>query len=247
MVRIFGFVAAAVLSLQFSALPAAAEVISLAGHTVTLEPIPGFCALDKSRTLEKQAFNIYEEILAPESQLLAFWIDCGALEAMRSNTGDGLGPYILVTASWKNDRVFETGAARRLVVERARNEIAGAYGRDEFPLNPDLQSRDKIDGTVKSFAAGVKSGSQSGTQKFMGFMGRDENGLYYATVQMKAQADAYVLASVTGMTKIRRFVISAIAYERYADPQTFLTLKDRATTAVTTLIANNPFNDSYGN
>ncbi len=247
MVRKSGFVAAAVLSLQFCVPPATAEEISLAGHAVTLEPIPGFCALDKSRTLEKQAFNIYEELLAPDSQLLAFWMDCGALEAIRNNTGDGLGPYILVTASWKNDRVFETGAARRLVVERARNEIAGAYGRDEFPLNPDAQAREKIDSTVKAFAAGVKNGSQSGTQKFMGFMGRDEEGLYYAAAQMKAQADANVVAEVTGMTKVRRFVFSAIAYERYADPQTFLTLKDRATTAVNTLIARNPFNDSYGN
>lgn len=245
MARRFKFVAAAVLSLQLCVPPAMAEEISLAGQTVTLEPIPGFCALDKSRTVEKQAFNIYEALLAPDSQLLAFWVDCVALEAMRSDTG-GLGPYILVTASWKDGRLFRTGAARHTVVERARNEIAAAYGRDEFPLDPDIQAREKIDGAVKAFAAGVKNGTQSGTQKFMGFMGRDDEGLYYATAQIKAQADAYVVAGVTGMTKIRRFVFSAIAYERYADPQTFLTLRDRAATAVETLIAKNPFNDPYG-
>jgi hypothetical protein len=241
MVRRIGYIAAAVLSLQVSVLPAAAEEISLVGRTVTLEPVPGYCALDKSRTEEKQAFNIYEQLVAPDSQLLAYWMDCHALEGIRNSTSQGVGPYILVTAARKGDRLFQTGAARHTVVDRAYNEVAGAYGKDEFPAGPE-----QVDAAVKEFAASAQSGSQAGASNFMGFMERNEEGLYYATAQMNAQKDAPVMAGVTGMTKIRRFVFSVVAYERYEGPQTYAALKDRAAAAVRTLITTNPYNDPYG-
>jgi hypothetical protein len=241
MVWRFAIVAVAALSVQLCAPHSSAEDISLVGRTVTLEPIPGYCPLDKSRTDEQLAFGFYETLVAPGSQLLAYWMDCQALQGLRNNTGQGGGPYILVTAARKEDRVFQTGAARHTVVDRARNEVAAAYGKDEFPAKPE-----QVDAAVKEFAASAKSGSQAGGSKFMGFMQRDEEGLYYATAQVNAQKDAPVMAGVTGMTKIRRFVFSVVAYERYAGPQTYAALKARATTAVRTLITTNPYNDTYG-
>lgn len=244
MIRVFTTIAAAILSLPLFVPPAAAEVMSLAGKSVTIDPIPGFCPLDKLRTDERLAFSFVEEAVGADSRLLAYWMDCTALEAIRKNTGQGPGPYILVMASKKGDRLFRSGHSRQEVVGRARAEIAAVYGQLEFPTAVDSQTQAQLNNTIETFAASSKSNGQAGASKFMGFMGRDPEGLYYATAQQNAlNKTAPVLAGVTGLTKVKQFVISAIAYDHYVDGQTFFTLKDRAKTAVKSLIAANPYEE----
>jgi hypothetical protein len=244
MIRSFAIVAAATLSLQLCAPPGAAEVLSLAGKSVTIDPISGYCALDKSRTDERLAFSFVEEAVAADSQLLAYWMECTALEAIRNNAGQGPGPYILVMASKKGDRLFRSGHSRQEVVGQARAEIAAVYGQQEFPTAMDGQTQAQLNNTIETFAASSKADGQAGASKFLGFMGRDPEGLYYATAQQNStNKTAPVLAGVTGLTKVKQFAISAIAYDRYADGQTFLALKDRAQTAVKTLIAANPYEE----
>ena len=68
-------------------------------------------------------------------------MDCTALEAIRNNTGQGPGPYILVMAAKKGDRLFRSGHSRQEVVGQARGEIAAVYGQLEFPSRLDSQTR----------------------------------------------------------------------------------------------------------
>ncbi len=210
--------------------------MSLNGWKVTIEPIPGYCALDKSRTEERLAFNVVEEIVAADNQLLAYWIECPALEAIRNGVEHPVGPYILVMASKKLGRLFQSAHSRQAVVERARAEIASVYGQEEFPA--DLNSK------IEALAAAAKGTGQAGASKFLGFMGRDAEGLYYATAQQNpANKTAPVLAGVTSLTKVKQFVISAISYDHYVDAQTFLTLRDRGQAVVQSLIAANPYDE----
>ena len=244
MVRMLAITAAAAFSLQLCALPAAAEVMSIEGRAVTIDPIPGYCALDKTRTDERLAFSFIEEQMAASAQLLAYWIECPALEAIRNNTAQGVGPYILVVAAKKGDRVFRTGITRREVIAQSRTEIGAVYGDEEFPADLDSQARKQLDSTIKAFATAAKVSGPAGASKFLGFMGQDTEGLYYATAQQNAlNKQAPVLAGVTALTKVKQFVISAIAYDHYVDGQTYLTLKDKGQTAVQSLIAANPFDE----
>jgi len=244
MIRTSTIVAAATLSLQLFSPPAAAEIVSLAGKAVTIDPIPGYCPLDKSRTDERIAFSFMEELVAADSQLLAFWVECSALEASRNNAGQGFGPYILVMAAKKEGRPFRSGHSRQEVVEQARGEIAGVYGEEEFPANLDSQTREHLNREIEEFAASAKKRGQAGASTFLGFMGRDPESLYYATAQQSSpNKTAPVLAGVTALTKVKQFVFSAIAYDHYVDAQTFLTLKDRGQTTVRALIAANPYDE----
>lgn len=216
----------------------------MAGKTVTIDPIPGYCPLDMSRTDERLAFSFVEEVVAADSQLLAYWMDCTALEAIRKNVGQGPGPYILVMASKKGDRLFRSGHSRQEVVGQARAEIAAVYGPQEFPAAVDSQTQAQLNSTIETFAATSKANGQAGASKFLGFMGRDAESLYYATAQQNSvNKTAPVLAEVTALTKVKQFVISAVAYDHYVNEQTFFTLKDRAQTAVQSLIAANPYEE----
>lgn len=244
MIRTFAIAAAATLSLQLCAPPAAAEVMSLAGKSVTIEAIPGYCPLDTSRTDEGQAFSFVEEHVAADSRLLAYWMECTALEAIRNGVEHSATPYILVMAAKKDGQLFRTGHSRQEVVERARVEIGAVYGQMEFPADLNSQTREQLNREIEAFAAAANGNGQASASKFLGFMGRDPEGLYYATAQQNAlNKTAPVLAGVTALTKVKQFVISAIAYDRYADAQTFLTLRDLDQAAVQSLIAANPYEE----
>ncbi len=244
MIRTFAIIAAATLLPQLCAPPAAAEVLSLVGKSVTIDPIPGYCPLDKSRTDEGQAFSFVEEHVGADSQLLAYWMECTALEAIRNGVAHSATPYILVLATKKDGRPFRSGHSRQEVVGELRVEIGKAYGQAEFPTDLNSQTRERLNSEIEAFAATAKANGQAGASKFLGFMGRDPEGLYYATVQQNAlNKTAPLLAGVTALTKVKQFVFSAIAYDRYVDAQTFLTLKDTGQTALQSLVAANPYEE----
>lgn len=244
MIRTFAIAAAATLSLQLCAPPAAAEVMSLAGKAVTIDPIPGYCPLDKSRTDEGQAFNFVEEHVGADSRLLAYWMECTALEAIRNGVEHSATPYILVMAAKKDSQLFRTGHSRQEVIGQARVEIGAVYGQEEFSADLSSQTREQVNSEIEALAAAANGNGQAGASKFLGFMGRDPEVLYYATAQQNAQNKAApVLAGVTALTKVEQFVISAVAYDRYVDAQTFLTLKKLGQAAVQSLIAANPYEE----
>ena len=200
-------VAATVLWLLLWPTPAAAEVISIDGLALTIEPIAGYCALDKANDNERRLYGSTESAVNAQYQLLAYWVDCVVLKDSRAGGSKPLIPYILVLATKKHEWVYTTTLSRQDLVDRTFVELAG-------------------------------------TPNATSVLEKDADGLYFGQMrQVTSDQKQAVLAGVTGMTKIKRFVLSAVAYDLYADEQTFLTLKDRAATAVRSLIAANRANE----
>ncbi|HEY7687455.1 MAG TPA: hypothetical protein VH835_02125 [Dongiaceae bacterium] len=219
-------------------MPAAAEVLSLDGKAVTIEPIAGYCAIDRSRDVERQAFSSLESALGAESRLLGYWVECQTLEAVRSQGSHELVPYILILASKRNDRLFETNLKRQDVLKQMQTHFAASFGNEPFLSDASDQARMQADKAVREFESGVKSSGQTGARKTMGMMGRDDEAVYSAEILASGGPQA-PMASVTGTTVIKKLIMSAVAYDRYMDAKTFLLLKDRAGTAMRSLIAAN--------
>jgi hypothetical protein len=195
--------AATILWLPLWPTPAVAEVVSIGSRALTLEPIAGYCALDKANDIERRLYSSTESAVSAQYQLLAYWVDCDVLKDFRAGVSEALIPYILVMASKKYDWIYTTTLSRQDLVDRTFAELA--------------------------------TGS-----KVTGVMEKDADGVYFGQMrQVTSDQKAAVMAGVTGMTKVKRFVLSAVAYDLYADQRTFLTLKERAATAVRSLIAAN--------
>lgn len=196
-------VAATFLGLPLWPTPAAAEVISIGSRALTIEPIAGYCALDKANDVESRLYGSTESAVNAQYQLLAYWVECDVLKDFRAGGSKALIPYILVMATKKHEWVYTTTLSRQ----------------------------DLVDRTFAELAAGPK---------VKGVMEKDADGLYFGQMrQVASDQKEAMLAGVTGMTKVKRFVLSAVAYDMYADEQTFRTLQDRAATAVRSLIAAN--------
>lgn len=184
-------------------MPAVAEVISIGARAVTVDPIAGYCALDKYNDNERRVYESAESAVSAQYRLLAYWVDCAVLKDSRAGGSKALIPYILVMATKKYDWVYTTTLSRQ----------------------------DLVDRTFAELAKGPKA---------TGVMEKDAEGLYFGQMQqVTLDQKAAMMASVTGMTKVKRFVLSAVAYDIYADEQTFHTLKDRAATTIRSLIAAN--------
>jgi hypothetical protein len=229
-------VAAAVLCIALWAPAAAGEVISVAGRALTVNPIAGYCPLDKTRDVEKRVYSTVESAIRAQDELLAYWVDCKALSDFRAGASAHLAPYILIMASRKHDRVFQTWVSREGFLDGTYEQLTTAFGREKFLADPSSEKQEQANKTIADFAAN----SQVGERKVMGVMGRDDDGVYFALIQrIAADQQGKPMAGVTGMTKVKRFVLSAAAYDLHADAQTFLALKDRAAAAVRSLIAAN--------
>lgn len=172
-------------------------------RALALEPIAGYCALDKANDIERRQYSSTESAVSAQYRLLAYWVDCDVLKDFRAGVSKALIPCILVMATKKHEWVYTTTLSRQDLVDRTFAELAAA-------------------------------------PKVTGVMEKDADGVYFGQMQKVTwdQKEA-VVAGVTGMTKVKRFVLSAVAYGLYANQQTFLTLKDRAATAVRSLIAAN--------
>jgi hypothetical protein len=196
-------VAATVLWLPLWATQTTAEVISIGSRALTVEPIAGYCALDKANDIERRLYGSAESAVHAQYRLLAYWVDCDVLKDFRAGGSKPLIPYILVMATKKHEWVYTTTLSRQDLVDRTFTELA--------------------------------TGS-----KTTGVLEKDADGVYFGQMQqVTSDQKEAMMAGVTGVTKVKRFVLSAVAYDLYADEQTFRTLKDRAATAVRSLIAAN--------
>jgi hypothetical protein len=195
--------AATILWLPLWPAPAPAEVVSIGARSLTLDPIAGYCALDKTNDNERRVYGAAESAVSAQYRLLAYWVDCDVLKDFRAGGSKALIPYVLVMAAKKYDWVYTTTLSRQDVVDRTFAELAKG-------------------------------------PKVPGVMERDADGVYFGQMrQITSDQKTVAMAGVTGMTKVKRFVLSAVAYDIYANDQTFRTLKDRAATTVQSLIAAN--------
>lgn len=234
-------IAAAVLGLHLGAAPAAAEVFSIDNRVLTIDPIPGYCALDRTNDVERRVYGAVDSAVKAQAKLLGYWVDCKALESFRAGTTTDLNPHILVMANKKHGYVFETRYSRQELLNQTYGELTEALGSQVFLAEVNDATKTQLKKTIADFTAASQSSAQVGDTKFMGVMERDTDGIYFAQVQHIAiDQKETILAGVTGTTKVKRFALNATAYDTYADEQTFLTLRERAATALRSLIAANP-------
>jgi hypothetical protein len=237
----WGVIAAAFLCLQLWGAPAAAEVFSIDNRVLTIEPIPGYCALDRTNDTERRFYGAVDSAIKAQARLLGYWVDCEALKSFRAGATADLNPHILVMANKKHGYVFETRLSRQELLKQTYAELKAALGSHVFLAEVNDATKTQLKKTIADFTAASQSSAQVGDTKFMGVMERDTDGIYFAQVQhITINQKETILAGVTGTTKVKRFALNATAYDVYADEQTFLTLREHAATALRALIAANP-------
>ena len=213
-------------------------VVGLSDAMLTLPIPPGYCAIAPTSPDLAESFASVEAAFGKGTCLLAWFVECGALEAVRDGTAPTVSlfaDYGLYVTPINEDGVFQhfPGTRRATFVR----QVAGSLP----PLDRDLLSIT----VAKSQSINDKtdSGLRMSTRE-IGLMNSDAYAYYLATaVELTLNDERRALLGVAATTLVHRIAVSTIVYGGPNGAGTIEMLEERARAATLTLIAINPGGD----
>lgn len=185
--------------------------IDLPAGAILFEPPAGYCLLEpESHDADRHLFEMQAQILEPSNRLLAYVIDCRALDRWRADPEAGTGDYGLFMLP------LSDGAVRRF------DGLSRAAFLDEMArLYEGIGSGD-ISAAIGEATQRVLAELNIGEIRSVGVLDRDDAAIYVGLLgSFDDGGSAYTLAVLMAMTLLDGYPASFNLYTGYVDGQTF--------------------------
>jgi hypothetical protein len=199
-------VASVLLALTFMAGSAWADDFSIAGRELSIK-VPGtYCALDRDDPVEKEMFEVMEQVQDGLNRVLLVFYDCAELRAMHRGEHSSFGRY-------------------GQVLTPIREQAYPGISRDAFFA----ELRKVFD---RAFAIGAERGRanvaksipdmQIGEARSLGILGTDPRALYAGMLEkVTFDGEVATVAAVVSVTLLKDVPISVNLYRSYEDEASF--------------------------
>ena len=223
---------------QVASTEATSIVVRLSDAMLNLPIPPGYCAIAPTAPDLAQSFAAVEASFGKGTCLLAWFVECGALEAVRAGTAPSVtlfADYGLYVTPINDDGVFQQfpDMTRATFVR----EIAGSMPPfDREPLSITVAKS-------QSFHDKTDSGLRMSTRE-IGLLSSDAHAYYLATAaELTLNDERRALLGVAATTLVHRIAVSTIVYGGPNGAFTLDMLEERARAVTLSLIAANPGGD----
>jgi hypothetical protein len=223
---------------QSAAAEPASVVVGLADGLLTLPIPPGYCAIAPTSPDLAESFASVEASFGKGTCLLAWFVECGALEAVRAGkapTASLFADYGIYVTPINDDGVFQQfpGMPRTTFVRQVASTMP--------PLDRDLLSITVA--RSPSIPDKTDSGLRMSTRE-IGLLNDDAYAYYLATAaELTLNDERRALLGVAATTLVHRVAVSTIVYGGPNGAGTIEMLEERARAATLSLIAINPGGD----
>lgn len=214
-------------------------VVGLSDAMLTL-PIPsGYCAIAPTAPDLAESFRSVEASFGKGTCLLAWFVECGALSAVREGTAPTaslFADYGVYVTPINEAGVFQSfpGITRAEFVREIADSMP-PFNRDHLSITV-AKSRSILDKTDSGLLVSTRE---------IGLLNADAQAYYLATaVELTVNDERRALAGVASTTLVHRVAVSTIVYGGFTGTGTLETLEAKAQAATLALIAINPGGDS---
>ena len=199
-----------------------------------------YCAMDRGKPLDALSLDLIDKTLGDLAQLHAVWRDCDALAASRRGISDFSAPSVVISTLLQEGRVISLTMSREVFLEQMALAVS-LFGKDPA-LNQATEddARRRFDATIGKLADSIGLTMTMGRVRNLDLNARDENAVYLAVVgDLKVGDQSVALATISGVTLIRKSIVEVSVFQDVADGTTLDHLLAEAKDIMRGLVADN--------
>lgn len=215
-------------------------VAAVAVSPLRLVAPANYCAMDRGKPLDALSLDLIDKTLGDLAQLHAVWRDCDALAAARRGVSDFSAPSVVISTLLQDGRAMSLSMSREAFLEQMALAVS-LFGKDRA-LNQATEDdvRRRFDATIGKLADSIGLSMTMGKVRNLDLNARDENAVYLAVVgDLKVGDQSVALATISGVTLIRKSIVEVSVFQDVADGTTLDHLLAEAKDIMRGLVADN--------